>query len=33
VATVKAQTTATTLTLSQSGGTDTIMYICVGNPN
>jgi hypothetical protein len=33
VATVKAQTTATALTLTQSGGTDTIMYICVGNPN
>ncbi|MGA7190158.1 MAG: glycosyl hydrolase family 28-related protein [Candidatus Acidiferrales bacterium] len=33
IATVRVQTTATTLTLSQSSGTDTIMYICVGNPN
>jgi hypothetical protein len=33
IATVRVQTTATTLTLTQSSGTDTIMYICVGNPN
>jgi hypothetical protein len=33
VATVRVQTTATTLTLSQASGTDAIMYICVGNPN
>jgi hypothetical protein len=33
IATVRVQTTATTLTLSQSSGTDTIMYMCVGNPN
>ena len=33
VVTVKAQTTATTLMLTQASGTDTIMYICVGNPN
>ncbi|MGH9682179.1 MAG: glycosyl hydrolase family 28-related protein [Candidatus Acidiferrales bacterium] len=33
IATVRAQATATTLTLSQSSGTDTIAYICVGNPN
>jgi hypothetical protein len=33
IATVRVQTTATTLTLSQSSGTDTIMYVCVGNPN
>lgn len=33
IATVRVQTTATTLTLAQSSGTDTIMYICVGNPN
>jgi len=33
VATVRVQTTATTLTVSQSSGTDTIMYMCVGNPN
>jgi hypothetical protein len=33
IATVRVQTTATTLTLTQSSGTDTIAYICVGNPN
>ncbi len=33
IATVRVQTTATTLTLTQASGTDTIMYICVGNPN
>jgi Pectate lyase superfamily protein len=33
IATVRVQATATTLTLTQSSGTDTIMYICVGNPN
>lgn len=33
IATVRVQTTATTLTLTQSSGTDTIMYMCVGNPN
>jgi hypothetical protein len=33
IATVRVQTTATTLTLTQSLGTDTIAYICVGNPN
>jgi hypothetical protein len=33
IATVRVQTTATTLTLTQSSGTDTIMYVCVGNPN
>jgi hypothetical protein len=33
VATVRVQTTATALTLTQSSGTDTIMYVCVGNPN
>lgn len=33
IATVRVQTTATTITLTQSSGTDTIMYICVGNPN
>jgi len=33
IATVRVQTTATALTLSQSSGTDTIAYICVGNPN
>jgi Pectate lyase superfamily protein len=33
IATVRVQTTATTLTLSQASGTDTILYICVGNPN
>lgn len=33
IATVRVQTTATTLTLTQSSGTDTIMYLCVGNPN
>ncbi len=33
IATVRVQTTATALTLSQASGTDTIMYICVGNPN
>jgi hypothetical protein len=33
IATVRVQTTATALTLSQSSGTDTIMYMCVGNPN
>jgi hypothetical protein len=33
IATVRVQTTATTLTLRQSSGTDTIMYVCVGNPN
>ena len=33
IATVRVQTTATTLTLTQSSGTDTIMYICIGNPN
>ncbi len=33
IATVRVQTSATALTLSQSSGTDTIMYVCVGNPN
>ena len=33
VATVRVQTTSTALTLTQSSGTDTIMYLCVGNPN
>ncbi|MGC1546366.1 MAG: hypothetical protein WA772_18690, partial [Candidatus Acidiferrales bacterium] len=33
IATVRVQTTATAVTLTQSSGTDTIMYICVGNPN
>ena len=33
IATVRVQATATALTLSQSRGTDTIAYICVGNPN
>ncbi len=33
IATVRVQTTATALTLTQSSGTDTIAYICVGNPN
>jgi hypothetical protein len=33
IATVRVQTTATTITLTQSSGTDTIAYICVGNPN
>ncbi len=33
VATVRVQTTASTIALSQSSGTDTIAYICVGNPN
>jgi hypothetical protein len=33
IATVRVQTTATALTLTQSSGTDTIMYMCVGNPN
>jgi hypothetical protein len=33
IATVRVQTTATTLTLTQGSGTDTIMYLCVGNPN
>ncbi len=33
IATVRVQTTPTALTLTQSSGTDTIMYICVGNPN
>ena len=33
IATVRVQTTATTVTLTQSSGTDTIAYICVGNPN
>jgi hypothetical protein len=33
IATVRVQTTTTKLTLSQSNGTDTIMYMCVGNPN
>jgi Pectate lyase superfamily protein len=33
IATVRVQTTATTLTVSQASGTDTIMYVCVGNPN
>jgi hypothetical protein len=33
IATVRVQTTATTLTLTQSSGTDTIAYICVGNRN
>jgi Pectate lyase superfamily protein len=33
IATVRVQTSATTLTLTQSSGTDTIMYMCVGNPN
>ena len=33
IATVRVQTTASTMTLTQSSGTDTIAYICVGNPN
>jgi hypothetical protein len=33
IATVRVQTTASAITLTQSSGTDTIMYICVGNPN
>jgi hypothetical protein len=33
IATVRVQTSATALTLTQSSGTDTIAYICVGNPN
>jgi hypothetical protein len=33
IATVRVQTSAATLTLTQSSGTDTIMYMCVGNPN
>ena len=33
IATVRVQTTASTITLTQSSGTDTIAYICVGNPN
>jgi hypothetical protein len=33
IATVRVQTSTTVLTLSQSSGTDTIAYICVGNPN
>lgn len=33
IATVRVQTTAAALTLTQSSGTDTIMYICAGNPN
>jgi len=33
IATVRVQTTASALTLTQSSGTDTIAYICVGNPN
>jgi hypothetical protein len=33
IATVRVQTTATALTLTQSSGTDTVAYICVGNPN
>jgi hypothetical protein len=33
IATVRVQTTATALTLTQASGTDTIMYVCVGNPN
>jgi hypothetical protein len=33
IATVRVQTTTTALTLTQSSGTDTIAYICVGNPN
>jgi hypothetical protein len=33
IATVRVQTTTSKLTLSQSSGADTIMYMCVGNPN
>jgi hypothetical protein len=33
IATVRVQTTASALTLTQSSGTDTIAYIWVGNPN
>ncbi|MFZ3217714.1 MAG: glycosyl hydrolase family 28-related protein [Candidatus Acidiferrales bacterium] len=33
IATVRVQSSATALTLTQSSGTDTIAYICVGNPN
>jgi hypothetical protein len=33
VAMVRVQTTATTIMLTQSSGTDTIAYVCVGNPN
>jgi hypothetical protein len=33
VATLRAQTAATALTQTQSSGTDTFAYICVGNPN
>jgi len=33
IVTVRVQTSATALTLSQSSGTDKIAYICVGNPN
>ncbi len=33
IATVRVQTTAAARTLSQASGTDTIAYVCVGNPN
>ena len=33
IATVRVQSSATSITLTQSSGTDTIAYICVGNPN
>jgi Pectate lyase superfamily protein len=33
IAPVRVQTTATTITLTESSGTDAIAYICVGNPN
>jgi len=33
IATVRVQPSATALTLTQSSGTDTIAWICVGNPN
>jgi hypothetical protein len=33
IATVKVTPSATSLTLTQSSGTDTINWICIGNPN
>jgi len=33
IATVKVTPSASTLTLTQSSGTDTINWICIGNPN
>lgn len=33
IATVRVQPSATALTLTQSSGTDTIAWICIGNPN